>query len=125
MGLRSQRIIFKATVNFKKADCHSIMMESETPVKCRKCQKQVSFNELANHEGSWICHDCYEKIHFFTEPKFSARPEHMNQASAVMPSKPGMKLYMCFNCGYKLEREFFDVSRGCPYCGEKGAIRPN
>ena len=99
-------------------------MDSETTVVCRHCRKPVRINELRQEEGSWICQDCYEKAHFYPEPKKTSFKEEDREPKSVnLASKPGAKVYSCGNCGYHLERDYIDKERVCPYCGDKGTMR--
>ncbi len=101
-------------------------MEQDAQVVCRKCRKSVRVNELRQERDLWICHDCYEKAHFFPEVKMTSFSNETRHVKPTPPSfqKGGLKLFMCGGCGYKLEREHFDRERACPYCGDKSTMRP-
>ncbi len=98
-------------------------MESETAVVCRHCRKNVRMNELREEEGLWICQDCYEKAHFYPEPKRVSFKDDAKEARQDAEEKTGTKIYICGNCGYHLKREHFDNDRACQYCGDKGTMR--
>lgn len=83
----------------------------------------------------WICEACYERIHCYPDLKMTSighlepidalNHENIHHVPAEIPRvhRADVKTpFLCAHCGYKFDRDSFDLDRACPYCGEKGTV---
>ncbi|HLC55075.1 MAG TPA: hypothetical protein VJJ75_00925 [Candidatus Nanoarchaeia archaeon] len=95
-------------------------------VPCKQCGIRTPYTDLKpNAQGVWICQNCTRKEQKAGLAK-SAEPQAISAGKPVIMQSKQVNdyRYKCEACNYDVNSTKDLAGKMCPYCGQKGSLKP-